>query len=250
MILQTQGLSLRFGGLKAVDGVSFDVAEHTVQSIIGPNGAGKTTFFNLVTGALLPDAGRILFQGRDVTGFGPDRLAEMGLVRTFQRTSIFREFTAIENVGLAIRSRERRNQSLFLSRADEQRIDEEARAILAGVGLTGSERTIANNLAHGSQRALDVAIGLAGRPKLILMDEPLAGMSQGDRARIATLIVKLREKMGLTVVLVEHDIGMVMQLSDRITVLQHGRVIAAGTPAEIRENVDVRSAYLRGSFAV
>ena len=250
MILQTQGLSLRFGGLKAVDGVSFDVAEHTVQSIIGPNGAGKTTFFNLVTGALLPDAGRILFQGRDVTGFGPDRLAEMGLVRTFQRTSIFREFTAIENVGLAIRSRERRNQSLFLSRADEQRIDEEARAILAGVGLTGSERTVANNLAHGSQRALDVAIGLAGRPKLILMDEPLAGMSQGDRARIATLIVKLREKMGLTVVLVEHDIGMVMQLSDRITVLQHGRVIAAGTPAEIRENVDVRSAYLRGSFAV
>lgn len=249
MILQTQGLSRRFGGLKAVDRVSFEVAEHTVQSIIGPNGAGKTTFFNLVTGALAPDAGRILFQERDVTGLGPDRLAEMGLVRTFQRTSIFRDFTALENVSLAIRSRERRNQSLFLSRADEQRIDAEARAILAEVGLTGSERTIANNLSHGAQRALDVAIGLAGRPKLILMDEPLAGMSQGDRARIAALIVKLREEMGLTVVLVEHDIGMVMRLSDRITVLQHGQVIATGTPAEIRENADVRSAYLRGSFA-
>jgi branched-chain amino acid transport system ATP-binding protein len=249
MILRTQGLSRRFGGLKAVDGVSFDAAENTVQSIIGPNGAGKTTFFNLVTGALQPDAGRILFEGRDVTGLGPDRLAEMGLVRTFQRTSIFREFTALENVSLAIRSRERRNQSLFLSRADERRIGEEAHAILAEVGLAGSEGTLANNLAHGSQRALDVAIGLASRPKLILMDEPLAGMSQGDRARIAALIVKLREKMGLAVVLVEHDIGMVMRLSDRITVLQHGQVIAAGTPAEIRENADVRAAYLRGSFA-
>lgn len=249
MILQTQGLSRRFGGLKAVDDVSFAATENTVQSIIGPNGAGKTTFFNLVTGAIPPDAGRILFQGRDVTGLGPDRLAEMGLVRTFQRTSIFREFTALENVSLAIRSRERRNQALFLSRADEHRISEEARSILAEVGLTGSERTVANNLAHGSQRALDVAIGLASRPKLILMDEPLAGMSQGDRSRIGTLILNLREKMGLTVVLVEHDIGMVMRLSDRITVLQHGQVIADGTPAEIRENADVRNAYLRGSFA-
>lgn len=249
MILQTIGLSRRFGGLKAVDGVSFDVARNTVQSIIGPNGAGKTTFFNLVTGAIPPDAGRILFDGRDVTGLGPDRLVEMGLVRTFQRTSIFREFTALENVSLAIRSRERRNQALYLSRADEHRIDDAARAILAQVGLAGSQRTLANNLAHGSQRALDVAIGLASRPKLILMDEPLAGMSQGDRARIAGLIAKLREKMGLTVVLVEHDIGMVMQLSDRITVLQRGQVIAAGTPAEIRENAEVRNAYLRGSFA-
>lgn len=249
MILRTQGLSRRFGGLKAVDGVFFDVAENTVQSIIGPNGAGKTTFFNLVTGAIPPDAGRILFQERDVTGLGPDRLVEMGLVRTFQRTSIFREFTALENVSLAIRSRERLNQALFLSRADERRIKNEARAILAEVGLGRSERTLANHLAHGSQRALDVAIGLASHPKLILMDEPLAGMSQGDRARIAALIVKLREEMGLTVVLVEHDIGMVMRLSDRITVLQHGQIIAAGTPAEIRENAEVRNAYLRGSFA-
>ncbi len=249
MILETQGLSRRFGGLMAVDAVSFQAVENTVQSIIGPNGAGKTTFFNLVTGAIPPDAGRILFEGRDVTGLGPERLAEMGLVRTFQRTSIFRDFTALENVSLAIRSREKRNQSLYLSRADERRIDDEARAILAEVGLSGHEETLGNNLAHGSQRALDVAIGLAGRPKLILMDEPLAGMSQGDRARIATLIVKLREKMGQTVVLVEHDIGMVMRLSDRISVLQHGRVIATGTPAEIRDNEQVRNAYLRGSFA-
>ncbi len=146
---------------------------------------------------------------------GPDRLAEMGLVRTFQRTSIFREFTALENVGLAIRSRRRLNQALFLSRADAQRIDDEARAILAEVGLAGNERAVANNLAHGSQLALDVAIGLAGRPRLILMDEPLAGMSQGDRARIASLIVKLREQMGLTVVLVEHAIGMVMGAAQR-----------------------------------
>lgn len=249
MILETTGLSRRFGGLRAVDGVSFTVTDNTVQSIIGPNGAGKTTFFNLVTGSIAADSGRILFRGEDVTGHGPDQLVRLGLVRTFQRTSIFKEFSALENVALAIRSRKNLNSALFLSRCDERRIDEEASAILTEVGLSGSESTQADNLAHGSQRALDIAIGLASRPKLILMDEPLAGMSLGDRSRIAALIVKLRDQMRLAVVLVEHDIGMVMKLSDRITVLQHGRVIAEGSPAEIRENPVVRDAYLRGSFA-
>ena len=249
MILETTGLSHRFGGLRAVDGVSFAVADNTVQSIIGPNGAGKTTFFNLVTGSIPADSGRIVFRGEDVTGHGPDQLAKLGLVRTFQRTSIFKEFSALENVALAIRSREGLNSALYLSHSEERRIDEEASAILSEVGLSGIESTLANNLAHGSQRALDIAIGLASRPKLILMDEPLAGMSLGDRARIAALIVKLRDQMRLTVVLVEHDIGMVMKLSDRITVLQHGRVIAEGSPAEIREDAAVRDAYLRGSFA-
>jgi branched-chain amino acid transport system ATP-binding protein len=249
MILETIGLSRRFGGLRAVDDVSFTVADNKVQSIIGPNGAGKTTFFNLVTGSIAADSGRILFRGEDVTGHGPDQLVRLGLVRTFQRTSIFKEFSALENVALAIRSRENLNSALFLSRSDERKIDEEASAILTEVGLSGSEGTPADHLAHGSQRALDIAIGLASRPKLILMDEPLAGMSLGDRSRIAALIVKLRDQMELAVVLVEHDIGMVMKLSDRITVLQHGRVIAEGSPAEIREDPVVRDAYLRGSFA-
>ena len=249
MILHVTNVSRRFGGLKAVDGVSLTIGERVVHSIIGPNGAGKTTFFNLVTGALALDGGRIVFAGEDVTGFGPDKLVRRGLVRTFQRTSIFKEFSALENVSLAIRSRERRNAGLRLSRADSKRIDAEAAAVLADVGLAGREAVQAGQLAHGVQRALDVAIGLASRPKLILMDEPLAGMSRGDRAKIGALILKLRDELGLSVVLVEHDIGMVMQLSDRISVLQHGRLIADGAPCDIRSDAVVRKAYLQGSFA-
>jgi branched-chain amino acid transport system ATP-binding protein len=249
MILQVTDVSRRFGGLKAVDGVSLAIGQRVVHSIIGPNGAGKTTFFNLVTGALALDSGRIVFAGEDVTGLGPDKLVRRGLVRTFQRTSIFKEFSALDNVSLVIRSRERRNAGLRLARADAKRIDAEAASVLADVGLAGREAVQAGQLAHGAQRALDVAIGLASRPKLILMDEPLAGMSRGDRAKIGGLILKLRDELGLAVVLVEHDIGMVMQLSDRISVLQHGRLIADGTPCDIRSDANVRKAYLQGSFA-
>jgi branched-chain amino acid transport system ATP-binding protein len=249
VILTTIDLSRRFGGLQAVDHVSFSVSENAIQSIIGPNGAGKTTFFNLVTGALAADSGRIVFLGQDVTGSRPDKLVAKGLVRTFQRTSIFRGLTAAENIGLAIRSREGLNRFVYLSTAAERRIGEEARAILAEVGLANRDRTLAGNLAHGSQRALDIAIGLVSRPKLILMDEPMAGMARGDRARIADLITKLRDSLGLAIVIVEHDIAMVMRLSDRITVMQHGRIIADGKPADIRENDSVKKAYLHGSFA-
>jgi branched-chain amino acid transport system ATP-binding protein len=249
VILRVTNLSRRFGGLKAVDGVSFTASTNAVQSIIGPNGAGKTTFFNLVTGAIPADDGNIVFQDEDVTGKTPDQLVTRGLVRTFQRTSIFKSFSVIENVSLAIRSREGLNTALRLSREHERRIADEAREVLAEIGLAGREDAIASNLAHGSQRALDIAIGLASRPTLILMDEPLAGMSRGDRARIGALIIKLRDKMKLAVVLVEHDIGMVMQLSDRITVMQNGRVIAEGSPDEIRADPAVRKAYLHGSFA-
>jgi branched-chain amino acid transport system ATP-binding protein len=249
MILTTKGLSRRFGGLLAVDSLSFSVGEKAIQSIIGPNGAGKTTFFNLITGAIPSDAGQIEFLGRDVTGSRPDELFAKGLVRTFQRTSIFRELTVLENVAVALRSREGLNRSVRTSRALEQRIGEEASAILVQVGLAGREPMLAGNLAHGSQRALDIAIGLAGRPRLILMDEPMAGMARGDRARVAELILELREKLGLSIVIVEHDIAMVMRLSDRITVMQNGRVIAEGAPAEIRNDDAVRKAYLHGSFA-
>ena len=249
MILEMTEVSRRFGGLRAVDGVSLGVGARAVHSIIGPNGAGKTTFFNLITGALALDAGKIRFGGEDVTGFGPDALMRRGLVRTFQRTSIFKDFTALENVSLAIRSREGRNTRLHLARATARRIEAKAASVLAEVGLAGREAVLAGQLAHGSQRALDVAIGLACQPKLILMDEPLAGMSRADRARIGALIVKLRDELALAVLLVEHDIGMVMQFSDRISVLQHGRLIADGTPAAIREDAAVRTAYLQGSFA-
>lgn len=249
MTLEISGLSRRFGGLKAVDGVGTTIRDRTIHSIIGPNGAGKTTLFNLITGAQSPDAGSVAFNGADITGWTPERLARIGMARTFQRTSIFKHLPVIENVALAIRSRRGMNQSLFRSGAKEEVIDVEANDILARVGLSGREKANAGALAHGFQRALDIAIGLALEPKIILMDEPLAGMSRGDRETVANLITRLRDELGLTVVVVEHDVGMVMRLSDVITVMQHGRIIAEGPPAMIREDEAVRKAYLHGSFA-
>jgi branched-chain amino acid transport system ATP-binding protein len=249
MILQTHGLSRHFGGLKAVSDVSIGIKEHAIHSILGPNGAGKTTLFNLITGAIPPAGGTVRFMGKDITGWSPDRLAKIGVVRTFQRTSIFRKLGVLENVSLAVRSRRGMNYSIRVPRALADDIRDEAMGYLADVGLTRYEHAVADNLAHGYQRALDIAIGLALKPKLILMDEPLAGMSRGDREGIGQLIQKLRNDLGLTVVLVEHDVGMVMKLSDTITVMQHGRVIAEGEPEAIRDDENVKKAYLHGSFA-
>jgi len=249
MMLQTFELARNFGGLRAVAGVSLSVVEGEIHSVIGPNGAGKTTLFNLITGAIRPDAGSVRFSGRDVSGWRPDRLAQIGLVRTFQRTSIFRKASVLENVELALRSRHGKNYSVTLSAEARRSVRSEAQGLLQQVGLGDKGEVQAGTLAHGFQRALDIAIGLALRPKLILMDEPLAGMSRGDRHDIADLILRLRESFGLTIVLVEHDIGMVMKLSDRISVMQYGKVIAEGPPQQIRENPDVKKAYLHGSFA-
>lgn len=249
MILSVVNVSKNFGGLKAVNGVNLTVERAAIHSIIGPNGAGKTTLFNLITGSIAPVAGRVTFDGLDVTGWSPERLAKVGLARTFQRTSIFRKLSVMENVALAIRSRDGVNQSVWQPLQREDAIEAGARDILAQVGLRGREGVIAGELAHGYQRALDIAIGLALKPKLILMDEPLAGMSRGDRETIAALIAGLRESLNLTIVIVEHDVGMVMRLSDRITVMQHGEVIADAPPDQIREDETVRKAYLHGSFA-
>lgn len=249
MILETANLTKNFGGLRAVDDVMLGVKENAIQSVIGPNGAGKTTLFNLITGALAPDSGYVSFDGRDITGLRPDRLAMQGLVRTFQRTSIFRNLTVLENVSLALRSRRGLNRTVRSSQEIDEAIAEEGRTLLHQVGLAGCENSIAGQLAHGAQRALDIAIGLALQPRLILMDEPMAGMSRGDREKIAQLVTRLREEFGLTLVIVEHDIGMVMRLSDDITVMQHGRIIAHGPPHEIRDDPAVKKAYLSGSFA-
>ncbi|MBE0693112.1 MAG: ABC transporter ATP-binding protein [Aquamicrobium sp.] len=249
MTLEINGLSRRFGGLKAVSEVTTRIADRAIHSIIGPNGAGKTTLFNLITGSLEPDSGRVAFEGQDITGWSPDRLARIGIARTFQRTSIFKDLPVLENVALAIRSRRGMHRSLLRSAALEREIETEARELLSKVGLNGKEEVRAGALAHGFQRALDIAIGLALQPKIILMDEPLAGMSRGDRETVATLITRLREELGLAIVVVEHDVGMVMRLSDRITVMQHGKVIAEGPPAVIREDEAVKNAYLHGSFA-
>lgn len=249
MILQTTSLTKHFGGLKAVNGVDLRVEPASIHSIIGPNGAGKTTLFNLITGAITPAAGKVTFDGIDITGWSPERLAKIGLARTFQRTSVFRDLSVLENVALAIRSREGVSRSVWQSAKSEQVVAAEAMDILSRVRLRGHEKDKAGALAHGYQRALDIAIGLALKPKLILMDEPLAGMSRGDRETVAALITTLRSSLGVTIVVVEHDVSMVMRLSDRITVMQHGQVIADAPPAEIRDNEAVRKAYLHGSFA-
>jgi branched-chain amino acid transport system ATP-binding protein len=249
MILETANITKHFGGLKAVSKVNLKIAPASIHSIIGPNGAGKTTLFNLITGAIQPAAGSVLFDGADVTGWSPERLAKVGLARTFQRTSIFKDLSVVENVALAIRSREGISRSIWQSARSEQMVVSEALDVLGKVGLRGREKDKAGALAHGYQRALDIAIGLALKPKLILMDEPLAGMSRGDRETVAALITALRASLGVTIVVVEHDVSMVMRLSDRITVMQHGEVIADAPPAEIRDNEAVRKAYLHGSFA-
>jgi branched-chain amino acid transport system ATP-binding protein len=249
MILETANITKHFGGLKAVSKVNLKIAPASIHSIIGPNGAGKTTLFNLITGAIQPAAGSVVFDGNDVTGWSPERLAKVGLARTFQRTSIFKDLSVVENVALAIRSREGISRSIWQSARSEQVVVSEALDVLGKVGLRGREKDKAGALAHGYQRALDIAIGLALKPKLILMDEPLAGMSRGDRETVAALITALRASLGVTIVVVEHDVSMVMRLSDRITVMQHGEVIADAPPAEIRDNEAVRKAYLHGSFA-
>jgi len=249
MMLQVRQLSRAFGGLAAVSSVNISVDAASIHTIIGPNGAGKTTLFNLITGALAPDAGSVRFQNTDVTGWLPERLVKAGMVRTFQRSSVFKQLPVIENVALAIRARDNVGASLWQPARNEKRVLGEAADVLTVVGLQGRERTLAGQLAHGAQRALDVAIGLALAPRCILMDEPLAGMSRGDRETTAALILKLRDEFGLTVVLVEHDVGMVLRLSDRITVMNQGQIIACGTPTDIRANEAVRHAYLKGEFA-
>jgi branched-chain amino acid transport system ATP-binding protein len=249
MILNVSQLSKNFGGLKAVNKVDLAIAPATIHSIIGPNGAGKTTLFNLITGSIKPVDGSVRFRDRDITGWSPQRLAKLGVARTFQRTSIYGQLDVLENVALAVRSREGMTTSIWQPASAERRVRDEAIDILAKVGLRGREGVRAGNLAHGYQRSLDIAIGLALNPELILMDEPLAGMSRGDREAVASLITMLRDTLGLTVVVVEHDVGMVMRLSDRITVMQHGAVIADAPPAEIRGNEAVRNAYLHGNFA-
>ncbi|OCW55955.1 ABC transporter ATP-binding protein [Hoeflea olei] len=249
MILSVSQLTKNFGGLRAVNKVDLAIAPATIHSIIGPNGAGKTTLFNLITGSIKPVDGSVRFRDRDITGWSPQRLAKLGVARTFQRTSIYARLDVLENVALAIRSREGMTTSVWQPASAERRVRDEATDILAKVGLRGREAVLAGNLAHGYQRSLDIAIGLALNPALILMDEPLAGMSRGDRETVASLITMLRDTLGLTVVVVEHDVGMVMRLSDRITVMQHGTVIADAPPAEIRGNEAVRNAYLHGNFA-
>jgi len=240
--LVVRGLSKSFGGVHAVKCIDLEIARGHVHSLIGPNGAGKTTAFNCISGFLRPDSGQVLLDGRDVTRWKPHRLVAAGMARTFQVTRIFGELTVLENVALAARSMSGKN--LLMWRGAESFSGERSAAlgIVEALGLGDRAGVAGDHLSHGDKRVLEIAIALALRPKILMLDEPTAGMSGGESERIAMLISSLTAQA--TVLLVEHDIDIVLGISNAITVIDQGSVIATGSPAEISSNSKVQEAYL------
>jgi branched-chain amino acid transport system ATP-binding protein len=241
-LLAARRLRKRFGGLVATDGVDLEVAEGEALAIIGPNGAGKTTLLGQLSGDLRPDAGTIRFAGADITALPAAARSHRGLARSFQITSIFREFTALDNVALAVQAHAGHSFRFWRAARAELALRVPARAILERVGLGARADIVAGTLAHGEQRQLEIAMALATRPRLLLLDEPVAGMGLDESQRMVELLRSLRGRH--TIVLVEHDMDVVWALADRISVLVYGRVIATGAPEAIRLNAEVRRAYL------
>jgi branched-chain amino acid transport system ATP-binding protein len=241
-LLKVQGLVKRFGGLVATDKVSLDIRHGEIHALIGPNGAGKTTLIAQLSGSLASDAGRLGFDGSDISALPQHERVRRGLARSYQITSIFKKFSVLDNVALAVQARSGTSMSFWRPLAAETVLFEEAAELVRRVGLGGREHAMAGNLAHGEQRQLEVGLALATQPKLILLDEPMAGMGPEESVRIIELIEKVREEV--TVLLVEHDMDAVFRLADRISVLVNGRLIATGEPETIRNNPEVRKAYL------
>jgi branched-chain amino acid transport system ATP-binding protein len=249
-ILDAQRITKAFGGLVAVNDVSFSIPRRSIVSIIGPNGAGKTTFFNILSGLYTPDAGHIRFEDHDVTHERPDRITKLGVARTFQNIRLFGTMSAVENV--MVGQHARMSASLFGSilrtphvRREEREVREHARETLEFVGLERrSFDQLAINLAYGDQRRVEIARALASDPRLLLLDEPTAGMNPQESARLTGFMQRLRDERGLTILLIEHDMKVVMGVSERVTVLNHGEKIAEGDPAEVRANEQVVEAYL------
>jgi branched-chain amino acid transport system ATP-binding protein len=240
--LVVRDLSKNFGAVRAVDGVNLEVGEGHVHSLIGPNGAGKTTVFNCISGFLQPADGQVILNGLDVTAWPPHRLVAAGLARTFQITKIFGDLTVLENVELAAQSRLGANLRVWDSPQSDAEAQERAYDVLDMLGLGAQARANADHLAHGDKRILEIAIAWALEPRMLLMDEPTAGMSPGETERIAALIRRISRRS--TVLLVEHDMEMVLGISDEITVMTQGRVIASGTPDAVTRDPIVQDAYL------
>ena len=241
-MLEVRQLVKTFGALRATDGIDLDVREGETHAIIGPNGAGKTTFIGQLAGNLRPDSGRITFAGEDVTALGAPQRARKGLARSFQITSIYPEFSALHNVALGVQAQSGHSFRFWSSAMKESSLLDPAQKILDEVGLGSRASVIAANLSHGEQRQLEVAMALATRPRLLLLDEPMAGMGIEESQRMIGFLGTLKERH--TIVLVEHDMDAVFKLADRISVLVYGRVIASGEPEAIRANPEVRAAYL------
>jgi branched-chain amino acid transport system ATP-binding protein len=241
-ILRTELLSVRFGGLAALSDVNFAVARDQVHAIIGPNGAGKSTFFNCLTGVLRPSSGRIVFDGEDITGLPSNAISQKGIARSYQITNILPNASALENVRIAAQSR-RHGWNMFAHHRALTDINDKAAAALDAVGLLGKAKELASNLSHGEQRNLEIGIALATEPKLLCLDEPTAGMSQAETDETKALVRRIAKN--LTILIVEHDMQVVMELCDRITVLNYGTILAEGTPAEIQENPRVLEVYLK-----
>ena len=247
-ILKVEGLIKHFGGVYAVDNVDFEILPGEIHAVIGPNGAGKTTFVAQLSGLLAPDAGRIVFDGRDVTALSAPQRSHLGLARSFQITSIFRNFTAIENVALSIQAHAGHSFRFWRPAMSDPELIGPARKLLDEIGLGARGDILASNLAHGEQRQLEIAMALATGPKLLLLDEPTAGMGPEDSERIRQFLAALKGTYSM--LLIEHDMDTVFALADRITVLVYGKAIATGTPGEIRSNNAVRAAYLGEDEAV
>ena len=248
-ILEIQNVTKQFGGLTALNDVSFEVKEGEIRGLIGPNGAGKSTMFKNIAGFYAPTKGQIIYQGKNIAGIKPSRIAEMGIVRTFQETTLFQELTVFENALVGCHMKARSNlfsAMLGLDRAKQQAAEEKVSEVLDFMGLSDRKDQLASELPLGSQRALAISIALVSEPKLMLMDEPFAGMNPEETNHMMGLTEKVRES-GITVVLVEHDMKAVMGLCDYLTVLNFGQLLAEGTPEEVRNNDKVIEAYLGGA---
>jgi branched-chain amino acid transport system ATP-binding protein len=246
-VLELRNISKHFGGVVATDDVTLEVERGEVHALIGPNGAGKTTLIGQISGMLRPDTGRIVFEGQDVTHLRAWARVRAGLARSYQVTSIFRRLTVLENLALAVQARSGSSFSFWRPVAEESGLIDEAHAIAGEVGLSAKANAVAASLSHGDQRALEVALALATRPRLLLLDEPMAGMGPQESQRMIELIERLRARV--TMLLVEHDMDAVFRLASRISVLVNGRVIATGTPPAIRADREVRRAYLGEELA-
>ena len=243
-LLATEGLDKAYGAVVACERVSLTLMAGELHAVIGPNGAGKTTLLGQLAGELSPDAGRIRFAGRDITGLPAHARAARGLGRSFQVTSLFPHFSVLDNVALAVQAHDGHSFRFWRPGAREAALAERARATLARVGLAGRATMRASALAHGEQRQLEIAMALAGQPRALLLDEPTAGMGREDSARMIELLAGIKAEGRTAILLIEHDMDAVFALADRITVLVYGRVIASGPPAEIRTDPEVRRAYL------